>query len=45
MLENDMYITGIGQLQFSSYEALKSGQGITKRESPYLRNLRKPSEI
>ena len=29
MLENDMYITVIGK-PFSSYYALKSGQGITK---------------
>ena len=35
MLENDMYITGIGR-----FRALKSGQGITKGESSYFRNFR-----
>ena len=39
-----MYIAGISQL-FSSYEALKLGEGITKGESPYFRNFRKPSVI
>ena len=42
MLENDMYITGIGQACFEllSFEV---GQGMTKGESPYFRNFRKSS--
>ena len=39
MLENDMYFAGIGQA------VLKSDQGITKGESPYVRNFRKSSVI
>ena len=40
MLENDMYITVIGQavLELLSF---KMGLGITKRESTYFRNFRK----
>ena len=44
MLENEMYITRIGQavLELLSFE---DGQGITKGESSYFRNFRKSSEI
>ena len=39
VLENDMYITVIGQavLELLSFD---SDQGITKRQSPYFRNFR-----
>ena len=40
MLENNMYITVIGQAVLELL-SIKSGQGITKLESPYVRNFRK----
>ena len=41
MLENNMYITVIGQAVLE----LLSFKGITKWESPYFRNFRRSSEI
>ena len=45
MLENDMYISLDLVKPFSCSQALKSGQGITKGESPYFRNFWKFSVI
>ena len=47
MLENDIYIyLSLESVKpFSSYWALKLGQGITKGESPYFRNFRTSSVI
>ena len=39
-----MNITVIGQAVLELF-SFKVGQGITKQESPYYRNFRKPSEM
>ena len=42
MLENDMYIAGIGQAIFSRYQALKLSQGISllQKFSDIFRNMK-----
>ena len=42
MLENDIYVTGIGQ---AVLELLELSQGITKGESPYFINFQMCSVI